>query len=116
MIQANELTLSKILKHHLSGGKFEYKSFDFKKAVEEFEKTEAFEKLDNSWPFFNNPYKLEKYDIPEYIREKYSFWRHGKVRSIEFNPNGSIYRIKIGARYAITIYEYNVKNLVRIIK
>jgi len=111
------MNLIDVLNHHLSGGKFEYKSFDFKKAAEEYEKTEEWERLCRINDSFC-PVGLElkdKYQLPEEIREKYSYWRAGKLRKVDFGPSGQIRRIYIGARYSVSFYWNNLDNL-RLIK
>lgn len=102
------MKLIDILNHHLKGGKFEYKSFDFKAAKEEYEQTEewinAAEQYSKTWPHHELQLK-DKYQIPEPIRENHSLWRQGKLRKIEFRPCGKIFRVYIGARYSRSFYE-----------
>lgn len=103
----NPVTIIDVLNHHINGGKFEYQSFDFKKAADEYEKTQDWKNIQQSADFFNQKVNLkDKYQIPENIRNKYIVWRVGKLRQIDFNPSGNPYRIKLGAKYAVTFYEY----------
>lgn len=107
------MDLLDILNHHLDGGEFEYKSFDFKKASLEYEKTEEWEnmcRINDSFCHIGLKLK-DKYQIPVEIREKYSYWRKGKLRSVHFNPNGSIYKVLIGAKYAVTFYNNNLSGV-----
>lgn len=104
------MTLLDVLNHHLKGGSFEYKSFDFKKAADEYSKTDEWKRQLKSWESLEkllqmDPLKIkDKYQIPEEIRDKFSYWRKGKLRKVEFTPTGSVYRIYIGAKYPITFY------------
>lgn len=101
-------SIREILDHHFNGGKFEYQSFDFKKAAAEYEQTDEWQKIQESVYFFNQRVDLkDKYQIPEEIRDKYIVWRTGKIRSIEFGRTGKPFRIKLGAKYAVTFYEYS---------
>ena len=105
------MKLIDVLNHHLKGGKFEYKSFDFKKAAAEYELTKEWEDLCKKNDSFC-PFGLElkdKYQIPEEIREKYSYFRKGKLRSIHFSPNGEIFNISLGAKYPCIFYEQDLK-------
>ena len=38
------------------------------------------------------------------LKEKYKLTRIGKLREIHFNPNGEMWRFKIGNKYAKTYY------------
>lgn len=111
------MNLLVVLNHHLKGGEFEYKSFDFKKAADEYSKTDEWRKQSESWKSIEkilhmDPLEIkDKYQIPEDIRDKHSYWRKGKLRKVEFNPNGSIFRIYIGAKYAIAFYNCRLDGL-----
>lgn len=106
------MTLADVLNHHFSGGSFEYKSFDYKKAKDDFLSTDQGESFINSNSMFGfeDP-QPDKYDIPQEIREKYSYWRTGKLRTVHFNPSGAICKILIGAKRPISFYDYNLENL-----
>lgn len=112
------MELIDVLNHHLNGGQFEYKSFDFKKAADEYSKTDEWKKQLKSWESLEKILHMntleikDKYQIPEDIRGKYSYWRKGKLRKVEFNPSGSIFRIYIGAKYAIAFYNLDGLRLV----
>lgn len=115
------MELLDVLNHHLKGGEFEYKSFDFKKAKEEYEQTEEWINQLKEWERIKKTLYLgelklnDKYQIPNDIREKHSYFRKGKLRRVQFSPTGSIYRIYIGAKYSIAIYESNLKDNLRLI-
>lgn len=111
------MKLIDVLNHHLKGGTFEYKSFDFKKAAKEFEQTKDWQDQLKHWSGVEKVLMLgqlqlkDKYQIPDEIREKYSYFRKGKIRSVHFSPNGSIFKILIGARYAVSFYEQDLANI-----
>jgi len=103
----NPESIKEILEHHFNGGLFEYQSFDFKKAAADYEQTQDWKNHLESAGIWNTNIELKnKYQIPEEIRDKYIVFRKGKLRSIDFSPNGQPYRIKLGAKYAVTFYEY----------
>lgn len=85
-------SIKEIIDHHFNGGKFEYLSTNFKAAKEDY----GDENLKDV--------RL----IPDEIREKHNYWRIGKLRHVDFAPNGKPFRIKLGAMYAVTFYEYNL--------
>lgn len=104
--------LQKVLNHHLNGGKFLYLSYDHAKAFEFFKGTKEYQDLCQLGLIFgDNKPKVSKHDIPKEIRDNYPVWRNGKIRSIEFNPFGEIRRIKIGAKFAISFYEWDFNKL-----
>jgi hypothetical protein len=86
----------------ISGCKFRYKSYDFKKAKSDFisivdeRNKEDFEKDD----------RLCSDYMPKELKEKYLVWRDGKVWDIELGSNGTIYRYKVGVNkmFAKTFY------------
>lgn len=79
-----------ILSLLLIGCKYEYISYDHKKAVKEYKL------IDDFWNNNYISYTYESYMIPDELKEKYRVLRIGKLRGIEFNPNGSIKQLKIG--------------------
>jgi hypothetical protein len=81
----------------LSGCKFQYISYDHKKAVEYYKNEWKGEK----YPGNEVP---QSYDMPKEIKEKFKVLRTGKLRQIEFAPSGKMWRFKIGAKYAKTYY------------
>lgn len=112
----NPQSIKDVLDHHFNGGKFEYQSFDFKKAAAEYQDTEEWKKHVDSAYFYNQKITLkDKYQIPEQIRDKYILWRIGKLRSVEFSPSGQPYRIKLGAKYPVTFYEYRDLSKIKLI-
>lgn len=106
------MELIDVLNHALKGGQFEYKSFHYKEARQEFLSTEAGDCFTNPshWLFIESPY-ISKHDMSKEIIEKHSYWRLGKIRSVNFNPNGSILRIYIGAKWARPFYYNNLDDL-----
>lgn len=92
------------LNHALSGGKFEYTSFDYKAALAEFKGTKEYQDMEQISLLFNSGHKPDKYDIHPEIRIKHAVRRIGKLREVQFNPDGTIKRLKIGARYALSFY------------
>lgn len=103
----NPESIKEILDHHFKGGKFEYQSFDFKNAAEEYSQTQEWKNHSESAGIWNTNIQLkDKYQIPEEIRDKHIIWRIGKLRSVDFSPKGTPYRIKMGAKYAVTFYDY----------
>jgi hypothetical protein len=96
--------LTEILNHHLAGGKFTYPSYDHNKAAEEFKQTQEYADLSELNRMFGGIGKLDKYMIPPEIRAKHGIRRNGKLRSIYFDNNGQLFRVKIGARYSISFY------------
>ena len=84
-----------ILQILFSGCKFKYKSYDHVKAVDEFKTTEAY--IEYKQP-------PDCFSMPAELKEKHTVWKVGKLRSIEFNPDGSFRRAKIGNKYSKTFY------------
>lgn len=109
------MNLLDVLNHHLSGGQFEYKSFDFLAASEEYQATKEWKELlsyeRGQEQVFLTLALTDKYQIPKEIREKHSFWRKGKIRSVHFNPKGEPVKVLIGAKYAVTFYDYSLNDL-----
>ena len=89
------MTTHELLDIIKTGCKFEYKSYDHKKAVAEFKTTEAYIE-------YKEP--PDCFSMPVDIKDKYTIWKVGKIRSIEFNPDGSFRRAKIGNKYSKTFY------------
>jgi len=105
------MELLQVLQHHLNGGRFEYLSYDHALAKEHFLRTDEGEKLNQLDCLFNEYPAFDKWDIPKEIRDQYSYWRNGKLRSIQFNPDGSILRVYIGAKRARTFYKCDLHEL-----
>lgn len=106
------MNLTDVLNHHMNGGQFEYLSYDHKKAKDEFLTTpKGKEYIDPIIWTHNEMRRVDKWDIPDEIREKYSYWRKGKLRRVEFSPTGTIYRLYIGAKYAVPFYECRLDGL-----
>jgi hypothetical protein len=105
--------LQKILDHALNGGKFQYLTYDHKSALTEFKGTKEYQDLcqyDLMLHGSGNP-RVDKYSIPKEIRGKHPLWRNGKIRNVEFAPDGHIRRIKIGAKFALNFYENDIHKL-----
>jgi hypothetical protein len=105
--------LQTILNHALNGGKFQYLTYDHAKALEEFKGTKQFQDMcqyDLMLCGSGKP-KVNKHDIPKEIRDNYPLWRNGKIRNVEFNPEGEIKRIKIGAKFSLNFYENDIDKL-----
>jgi hypothetical protein len=81
----------------LSGCKFQYISYDHKKAADYYKNEWKGEK-------YLGPKIPQSYGMPKEIKEKFQVLRTGKLRQIEFSPNGKMWRFKIGAKYAKTYY------------
>jgi len=108
-----ETNLKTILDHALNGGKFQYLTYDHKKALEEFKGTQEYQNIcqvDLMCHSSGKP-KINKHDIPKEIRDNYPIWRNGKIRNVEFNPDGEIRRIKIGAKFSLNFYEDDIDKL-----
>ena len=98
------MTADPLLGVVISGCKFKYASYDFKKAYEEFKNTLPDDTLD-IFPYSEKEkMKLAGEYMPKELKEKYRIWKVGKLRQIEFNPNGQAWRFRIGARYARSFY------------
>lgn len=103
--------LMQIIKHHFAGGRFMYDSYDHAKAEAEFKQTNKFKELLNDDWGFRPESKIDKQIIPEEIREKYAILKNGKLRSIDFAPNGSVRGIKIGNRRPMNFYNYTANKI-----
>lgn len=88
-----------------SGCKFKYNSYDHKKAMEEYNSSKKYEEV-RKW--FKNP---KSWDMPEELKDKYKVERIGKLRRIDFNPDGKPWRFYIGNKYAKSyrIEDFGVK-------
>lgn len=107
-------SLLEILNHHLNGGKFEYKSYDHKGAESDYKSTDDYKSNLSCMTYYDKnlkDYKVGKHELPIELREKYSLWRNGKLRKVEFNNDGSIQRVYIGNKYAIPVYESSLSNI-----
>ena len=89
------MSIQEIKKFILSGCKYKYYSYDHKKALVDYHKTE-WEKTLN--------YNPSCFDISDELKEKYKIEKIGKLRQIHFNPNGEMFRFKIGNKYAKTYH------------
>ncbi len=81
-----------------SGVRFKYISYDHKKAIKEYHESDSFIK---DRTFMKNPHS---YDVPEVLKNKYQVIRMGKLRSIDFSPDGLAWRFKIGNKYSKRYY------------
>lgn len=78
----------------VSGCKFKYMSYDHKKAMEEYNYSKEYEEV-RKW--VKNP---KSWDMPQELKDKYKVERVGKLRRIDFNPDGEPWRFYIGNKYA----------------
>ena len=94
------MTQEEIKSFILSGCKFEYDSYDFKKAKEDFLES------DNGKEVLKNPYFLSNaitnFEIPIEYKRKHSIKRIGKLRDLKVNPVGDISSVSIGNKRAKT--------------
>jgi len=102
-------SLKQIIQHHFKGGKFQYESYDHVKADAEFKGTKAYQELCqiDLMLGLKQPTKIDKQMIDEEIRNKYAIMKPGKLRSIDFCPDGSIRGIKIGNKRPMNFYEWS---------
>jgi hypothetical protein len=94
-----EFILRKLL---FSGCKFQYESYDHNKAIEEIKKNDLKNGL-----IFDGYDRFSSYEILSEMKQKYRVYRIGKLRQIDFAPDGSIRKIYIGNKYNKTFYLYN---------
>jgi hypothetical protein len=104
-------TLKQIIDHHFNGGKFQYESYDHKKAEAEFKHTDEFARLVYPGSGLTLTSKVDKVYIPDQIRDKYAIMKPGKLRSVDFAPDGSIRGVKIGQRRAMNFYHYTANKV-----
>jgi hypothetical protein len=95
-INYSELEYIELMSIIISGCKFKYFSYDHKKAIEEYKLDDKFIDMRKHIP---NP---QSYDMPDELKEKYKVERIGKLRQINFSPDGKAYSFKIGAKYSKT--------------
>lgn len=80
------------------GAKYEYESYDHKSALKEYNSSEK-------WADYKKTFKKPNcHDLPQELKEKYITKKIGKLRRIDFNPQGKAWRFKIGHRYSKTFY------------
>lgn len=92
---------NEIKKFILSGCLFEYNSYDHKKAKAYFLKHRATKFKSVYAPIGQAP---QCYDMPQEIKKKFAVKKIGKLRSIEFRPDGTMWRFKIGNKYSKSYY------------
>jgi hypothetical protein len=92
---------SELIKIVANGCRFQYESYDHKKALEEI-KTEGVNIIFDVHNYFE---KIDScYGIPDHIKQKHIVWRTGKLRMIRFRPDGKMWKLYIGARRAKAFY------------
>lgn len=93
------MTQQEIKSFILLGCKYEYNSYDHKKALEEYKSN-----LDNYETDFigSNP---SCYDMPDDLKNKYLVKRIGTLSLIEVSNSGDVWRVKIGHKYKKTFYD-----------
>ena len=96
------MTQQEIKQIIFSGCKFEYKSYDFKAAKQDFLMNLSEVEYDD---FVNSNKKIAEY-MPNYIKEKYPIQKVGKIWNIQLDSSGYPWRIQIGAspRFAKSFY------------
>ncbi len=99
--------LKEIVDHHFNGGNFLYDSYDHKQAEAEFKQTDTFKGMLNEDWGFRLDSKIDKNLIPEEIRNKWAILKQGKLRSIDFAPDGSIRGVKIGNKRSMNFYQWS---------
>ena len=104
-------TLKEVIDHHFAGGKFLYDSYDHKQAEAEFKQTDRFKNMLNEDWGFRPDSKIDKNYIPEEIRTKWAILKPGKLRSVDFAPDGSIRSVKIGNKRPVNFYQYSLDKL-----
>lgn len=104
-------SLKQIIYHHFSGGLFLYDSYDHIKAEAEFKKTDKFKQILNEEWGFRPDSKIDKSIIPEETRDKYSILKPGKLRSIDFAPDGTIRGIKLGNKRPMNFYNWSANKV-----
>lgn len=78
------------------GVKYKYESFDYVKALNEY----------NDYLHASGQIKINDYvtysaiDIPDNIKENCIVWRIGKIREINFDPEGKMWKFYIGNKRA----------------
>lgn len=87
---------SELIKIILSGCKFMYYSYDHKKALAEYK-----DQYITDYKILPNP---NCWDMPKELKEKYKIEKIGRLRQIDFAPNGQAWRFKIGCKYSKTFY------------
>jgi len=99
-----------IIKEFVFGGiRFQYESYDHKKAVEEIcqIKTAGGSVTLGIYPCqstTNNPLLDSCWAIPDKIKKNHLVWRIGKLRQVYFNPQGEMWRFKIGNKFIKNFY------------
>jgi hypothetical protein len=81
--------------------KWYYESYDYRAARAEYIK----EEMQHGRHVL--VYRLDHtigHEIPDHIKKNYIIWRTGKVRSIDVNPNGIMWKFRIGNKFAKTFY------------
>jgi hypothetical protein len=99
------LGYDKLFQLIVSGVRFDYVSYDHKKAMSEYNESDEFADYRLS---YRNP---KSWDIPDSLKDKYRVIRKGKLRSIQFNPVGKVWRFSIGSKFSKTysINDFGVK-------
>ena len=89
----------------LNGVKWSYESYDYHKAKKDL--------IENDQHYYDSMWftAIDHFAIPDRYKQKYKVWRIGKIRSVFFNPDGDMWRFKIGCRYAKNFYlsDFGVK-------
>jgi hypothetical protein len=87
----------------VSGVKFKYLSYDHRAAVEELKGNPSNLNVGHLGNHMFSPPE-EHWIIPDEIKQNHLVWRTGKIRDVSFNPNGKMFKFRIGARRAKAFY------------
>lgn len=87
-----------LLNNGISGYEFKYFSYNHNEALKEYKANDKYGDIRSVIPTPNS------WEMPIELKEKYKVEKIGKIREIQFAPNGKVYRFKIGNKYAKTFY------------
>jgi hypothetical protein len=99
-----------------SGVRFQYESYDYKKAMVEVEALNATQQPSP----YNNFRMMGIHGIPNEIKKNHIVWRTGKLWEVKFNHTGNISGLKIGRYYGyfktFDITDFGIKFKPRLFK
>jgi hypothetical protein len=84
----------------MNGVRFQYESYDHKKAVEEMKNTPALATTVMHSLGVPNDFWI----IPDEVKQNHIIWRTGKLREVYFDKDGQMCRFKIGQRWYKNFY------------
>jgi hypothetical protein len=92
LINGNDMIPHEILREYIMNGvRFQYESYDHKKAMEELMQTN-----NTNLSSLNIKMCHPSWHVPVEIRKKHTIWRTGKLWELHFNKNGEMVVFKIG--------------------